>query len=106
MLVQVLYADWDRLRALDDDRETLFDVMHCGKVMDPSFYNEVATVVVEADTILEALEKVFEDFNIGDGATSRRVRSMSVGDLVNCNGELWLCKSVGWKPVKGVSDAD
>jgi len=54
---------------------------------------------------VEDLEDVFAQFNHGSGAECKefvdnRMRSLSVGDFVQFEGQWWECKSVGWEMVK------
>lgn len=90
--VKVIYPDWNRL-----DRDGRWSVMTEGKTVDADVYETIFETEMEgeSDTILGAL---FERFNIGDhgGLT---VRSMSVGDLVDIDGTLFVCKPVGWERV-------
>jgi hypothetical protein len=46
------------------------------------------------------LGRLFERFNIGDHG-GLPIRSMSVGDVVEFQGELWECAGCGWVPVLG-----
>lgn len=48
------------------------------------------------------LARAFDEFNIGDGELAkryraRRLRSLSVGDVVMIDGQAYSCESVGWK---------
>ena len=57
---------------------------------------------VSADADLEA---VFAMFNHGSGQEclpfiESKVRSLSVGDFVQIDGDWWQCKSIGWEMVK------
>ena len=38
-----------------------------------------------------------EDFFIGTDYRSRRLRSLSVGDIVEVNDTKWICRPVGWQ---------
>ena len=54
---------------------------------------------------VEDLEDVFAQFNHGSGAECKefvdnRMRSLSVGDFVQFEGQWWECKDVGWEMVK------
>ena len=57
------------------------------------------------DLEVEDLEDVFSQFNHGSGAECKefvdnRMRSLSVGDFVQFEGQWWECKPVGWEMVK------
>ena len=48
----------------------------------------------------KGLEDVFRQMNVVDGwekPTELNVRSMSVGDVVVHNGNIWLCDLSGWR---------
>ena len=52
------------------------------------------------------LEMAFEEFNVGTGDLAqryrdRRLRSLSVGDVVVVGETAWACASAGWTPVTG-----
>jgi hypothetical protein len=52
----------------------------------------------------ELLNAAFETFNIGTDELAaqyraRRLRSLSVGDVVQIDGDAYTCASVGWEPV-------
>jgi hypothetical protein len=55
---------------------------------------------VEANSTHDALEALFEKFNVGDRG-GLKIRSMSVGDMVLLkdgeNSAKFICKSFGWK---------
>lgn len=94
----IYLADWDKLRALNDDRQTLWDVTTKGKTLDDrSLYME--PYKLEASSIKEA----YEILNIRhpDQWRNEQRRSLSVGDVVvDESGEAWVCRSVGWKRVR------
>ena len=57
------------------------------------------------DLEVEDLEDVFAQFNHGSGAECKqfvdnRMRSLSVGDFVQFEGQWWECRPVGWEMVK------
>ena len=57
------------------------------------------------DLKVEDLEDVFAQFNHGSGRESKdfisqRMRSLSVGDFVQFDGQWWECLSYGWDMVK------
>jgi hypothetical protein len=48
----------------------------------------------------------FHEFNVGETPLAaeyraRRLRSLSVGDIVDIDGRAYSCERVGWKPVNG-----
>ena len=52
----------------------------------------------------EMLNEAFEIFNVGTGSLAqqyraRRLRSLSVGDVVLIDAAAYACESAGWKPV-------
>jgi len=87
-------ADYDKLRALDDNRDTLWDVTAHGNAVSRDLYMD--PYVLEA----KGIEDVFEILNIRHPADYRR-RSLSVGDVVvDESGDAWICKGTGWKLVR------
>ena len=63
-------------------------------------YEEVAKVKVkENDPFPVVLETLFEQFNVGDHG-GKRIRSLSVGDMVELHSHLYKCESVGWKQLR------
>jgi hypothetical protein len=47
------------------------------------------------------LERIFEEFNVGGSALAhqyraRKLRSLSVGDVVVIGNQIWSCESCGW----------
>ena len=74
-----------------------------GTVTEP-VYETVAKVKV-SDTVPfpVTLEMLFERFNVGDRG-GKRIRSLSVGDLVELHTELnthlYRCESVGWRQLR------
>ncbi|NIT77331.1 MAG: hypothetical protein GWN58_23030 [Anaerolineae bacterium] len=92
----VFTADWDALRALDDNRDTLVAVTWHGKTVDPKFYDD--GFWLEAD----CLGAVFERLNLDPPASWQR-RSLSVGDVVvDPEGKAHVCCPVGWKAADDV----
>jgi hypothetical protein len=87
-------ADWDKMRALKDNRETLWNVTTKGEVMARDLYMEPYTLEAKG------INEVFEILNIRHPADYRR-RSMSVSDVVvDESGDAWVCRGTGWKPVR------
>lgn len=90
----VFLADYDKLRDLDDNRDTLWDVTARGNVVDRDLY--MAPYVLEA----KGVEDVFRILNIQHPEDYRR-RSLCVGDVVvDESGDAWVCKGAGWKLVR------
>lgn len=57
------------------------------------------SALIDADQV--ALNHAFEEFNIGEGHLAqayraRRLRSLSVGDVVMIDGRIYSCESAGW----------
>ena len=48
----------------------------------------------------EFLEILFEAFNRGNYPEDYKGHSMSVADIVDLDGRLWLCDSIGWTRIK------
>ena len=87
MKYTVWFADWDKLRNLPDNRETLCSVVDGVKVS-PEF--EQTSYEVEATD----LENLFDLLNHGH----LQHRSFSTGDVaVDEAGNAHLCKACGWK---------
>ena len=61
-------------------------------------YNEVYSGEIEEDDIFEALERVFTIFNIMRPEDFNG-HSLSTGDIVELDGNLWYCDSFGWKQI-------
>lgn len=77
-------------------------VEHFGSV-DPAGYVYADAGIIEADTPQEALEKLFEVYNMNRPADYEG-RSMSVSDIVKLSSDespfcrdLWFCDSIGFK---------
>lgn len=52
------------------------------------------------ETVQETLEAIFMEHNADDRPEGRRIRSMSVSDLVELEGSgTWFCASVGFKRI-------
>lgn len=52
---------------------------------------------------LEQLEFIFRQCNHVDGSEwiqNKELRSLSVGDMVVLNGQVWVCCDVGWKEME------
>lgn len=56
------------------------------------------TIDVEVDNVKEALEKLFDRYNI-DFPVGYEGRSMSVGDVIVIGETAWSCENSGWKSV-------
>jgi len=61
---------------------------------------------IEADSIEDARARVFEQWNNGSGRESeafqraneeRRAVSMSSGDILRVDGQMFFCASIGWE---------
>lgn len=99
MKYKLVYANWEKLHELPDDRKLLCEVMF-GKVLEdnPEYYDTVFEG--ETDDPTKLPDELFERFNIGDRG-GKHVRSMSVGDLVIFeDGRAVVCAPVGWKETK------
>jgi len=70
------------------------------------FAFDSAKLSVPADSYPAILGHIFEEFNVGttplaEKYRTRRLRSFSVGDVVDVDGHAWSCESTGWKARKG-----
>jgi len=59
----------------------------------------------QSEKVEDILEEVFEQFNAGSGRECQEfhnthMRSLSVGDFVNIEGQWWECAACGWKKVE------
>jgi len=52
----------------------------------------------------DILEGLFERFNCGEYPESYRGHSLSVGDIVELNDNLYICDSIGWNKIEWVKD--
>ena len=90
---RVFIADWDKMRSLDDNRDTLWASQHNGFVFGEDLYLD--PYVLEA----ESIEDAYRILNIGHPEDYQR-RSMSVGDvIVDDSNQAWVCKREGWRKV-------
>lgn len=98
MKARILYVSWERTTV--DDR---FHAGRDGHVLPEEKLDDIGTFDVDPATDIEALEKLFERFNIGDHG-GLRVRSLSVGDVVELDGRRYVCAPCGWDRVGGTPD--
>jgi hypothetical protein len=61
------------------------------------------TIVDLKKTELELLENLFEMFNV-DHPEDFKGRSMSSTDVIEIDGQLYLCKSMGWEKIEWKKD--
>ena len=61
-------------------------------------YDKVYSGEIEEDDIFEALERLFTIFNIMRPEDFNG-HSLSTGDIVELDGNLWYCDSFGWKQI-------
>lgn len=104
MKVKLFYANWHKTHAEDDknpNRTSPGLHVRVACVGDflvdrPDLYDLVFEWDFENDARPE--DFLFEQFNIGDRGV-KRIRSMSVGDVVVYNGKAVVCQGMGWKTV-------
>lgn len=118
MMATIIYVDEKQTT-----REQRADALLDGTVLPERCYRTICQIgqgdPETCDDIPEdmvILEKLFEQFNIGDHGGLRMVRSMSVGDIVVLEGNrqlgtgtstrMYLCAPVGWKLVDGFASAE
>lgn len=90
---KVFIADWDKMRALGDNRDTLWASQHNGFVFGAEMYLD--PYVIEADS----KEHAYEILNLRHPEDYRR-RSMSIGDvIVDESGKAFVCRREGWRQV-------
>jgi len=102
MKAKILYVSWDRTTV--DDR---FHAGRDGHVLPEEKFDDIGTFDVEGADDTEALEKIFERFNVGDhgnlfARSGLRIRSMSVGDVVELDGRRYVCAPCGWEEAPAV----
>lgn len=108
MKATVVYANWDLI-----DRDTRLDVVGEGQVLDgqPELYKKVHTFEYVNGPVgpYDACEEMFALFNMPNGLQEKkRVRSMSVGDVVvldldNGQTEVFVCARAGFEEVSGLA---
>jgi len=104
MKATVVYANWDQI-----DRDTRLDVVGEGQVLDgqPELYSQVHVFEYHNGPVgpFDACEEMYALFNMPGGLQEKkRVRSMSVGDVVvlnldNGQTEVYVCASCGFEEV-------
>lgn len=62
-------------------------------------YVSVYAGEVKADTIGEALEKVFIRHNAPDRPNGNCIRSLSMSDVVTIDGTPYYCNDIGWSEI-------
>jgi hypothetical protein len=89
--VDIYYLDYTRT-----DRDDRWEASK-GEFIGMDKYTKVASFQTDAHDKEDAAEKVFEVFN-GE-QKPRGIRSLSVGDIVEVEGQKLLCLNVGWKQI-------
>lgn len=116
MKITIVYPNWTLLRERADvylkgggtsDFYMAVTVMGEDKsLLHPDAYEVVYNEEVKFDDLtlnhLQILERLFEQFNIGDHGGRRDLRSMSVGDQVSLDGDVYVCKPCGWEQITGL----
>lgn len=91
MKVRLFYLNWSKTRDTTFHRATWegkFFIEH------PNLYDLVWQGDIEGER--EPEDFLYEKFNIGD-REGKRIRSMSVGDVVVYDGKFVVCQGMGWK---------
>lgn len=96
MKYKILQLDTDNINVIRDHR--LFepwDMLNrtCG--FSKHCYKKVYEGEVTANTISDALESLFETFNINHPKDFKG-HSLSVSDVVELDGVMYYCDSIGW----------
>lgn len=76
-----------------DDSQVLYNQSDYNEI-----YNAKYLITDEADDI-EILETLFEIYNIRR-PTDFKGHSLSVGDIIDLDGRLYVCCNCGWKEIK------
>jgi len=115
MKIVVVYPDWrvlrersdDALCRLSEDHKAEDDYMAVTmKGEDRSQkHSDLYEIVCNEEIVFDdptltdhqILERLFEQFNIGDHGGRSDIRSMSVGDQVSLAGRCYICKPCGWE---------
>lgn len=79
------------------DYDTLIE--RYGKI-DFNDYDTVYTGEIISDNEYEALEELFEMFNIGQHPMDFHGHSLSVSDVVELDGSVYYCDSCGWTKIE------
>ena len=91
-----------KIKQIKDIRNCGYAFMHynwCKDQINLDDYEVTYEGELECSEISEALEKLFEMFNIGHPEDFKG-RSMSVSDIVEVDGENYYCDAAGWKELK------
>jgi hypothetical protein len=101
--VHLIYFDWNRLEALgrEEGRASWLTLVTCGEYVGdahPEVYETVYETTGDGDDPEAICNHLFEQFNIGDRG-GLRVRSMSVGDVVEVGDRRFICKGIGWAEI-------
>lgn len=103
MKVKLFYANWDKIRREDEDRSMLSAVSFQGAFLEqrPDLYDLVFEWDFEDGA--EPEDFLFVEFNVieepSETMRRKRIRSMSVGDVVVYNGRAHICAGCGWKRI-------
>ena len=91
-----------KIKQIKDIRNCGYAFMHynwCKDQINLDDYEVVYEGELECSEISEALEEVFEIFNIRHPEDFKG-RSLSVSDIVEVDGENYYCDVAGWKKLK------
>lgn len=97
-IYRVLLVDWDLLRELGDNRDTLWSVQNGNLTELPHYLSPYKLQATSLGEVFEVLNiRQPENFRLKPGA-----RSLSVGDVViDPDERVWICRPVGWHEVTG-----
>ena len=91
-----------KIKQIKDIRNCGYAFMHynwCKDQINLDDYEVVYEGELECSEISEALEELFEIFNIRHPEDFKG-RSLSVSDIVEVDGENYYCDAAGWKKLK------
>ena len=91
-----------KIKQIKDIRNCGYAFMHynwCKDQINLDDYEVVYEGELECSEISEALEELFEIFNIRHPEDFKG-RSMSVSDIVEVDGDNYYCDAAGWKKLK------
>ena len=91
-----------KIKQIKDIRNCGYAFMHynwCKDQINLDDYKVVYEGELECSEISEAVEELFEIFNIRHPEDFKG-RSMSVSDIVEVDGENYYCDAAGWKKLK------
>lgn len=73
------------------------------KIGDYKIVYQYETIAVE-ESIEDLLENIFMLFNRSEKPEEYKGHSLSVGDIVELDNNLYICDSIGWNKIEWVKD--